>query len=197
MSESFKIPILLLVYNRLSETQQVFQMIKKVKPRKLYIGADGPRVDVEGEAEEVEKILSFLKTNVDWDCELKILTRETNLGCKIAVSGAIDWFFENEEMGIILEDDCLPSISFFFFCEELLKHYAANEKVMFISGTNLNEEGYQYKESYHFSIYNHVWGWATWRRVWEKYDVKMNSWPELKKTNFLERIVERNRMVKY
>src|SRR5699024_6685762 len=113
--------------------QQVFQQIKKASPTKLYVAADGPRKNRANEKEKCNEVRS-IATNVDWECKVKTLFRQNNLGCKQAVSGAIDWLFENEEMGIILEDDCLPDSSFFSFCEELLYKYKDNERIMSIYG---------------------------------------------------------------
>ena len=117
-----KTAVLFLVFNRPDTTKQVFKAIRQAKPPRLYVAADGPRADKPGEAEKVEQARR-IAMQVDWDCEVKTLFREKNLGCGKAVSSAIDWFFENEEEGIILEDDCLPSQSFFWFCEELLERY--------------------------------------------------------------------------
>ncbi|MBF0234010.1 MAG: hypothetical protein HQK65_13375 [Desulfamplus sp.] len=116
---------------------------------------------------------------MDWDCEVETLFRERNLGCKIAVSSAIDWFFENVEEGIILEDDCLPSQSFFWFCQELLELYRYDERFMLIGGNN---RGVTFSKncSYFFSKYIQIWGWATWRRSWEKYDYKIKKWELVK-----------------
>jgi len=111
-----------MVFNRPDTTQQVFEAIRQAKPPRLYVAADGPRADKAGEHEKCKEVRQ-IATNVDWDCEVKTLFREKNLGCRVGVSTAIDWFFENEEEGIILEDDCLPSQSFFWFCEELLERY--------------------------------------------------------------------------
>ena len=107
--------VLFLVFNRLDTTKQVFEAIREAKPPRLYIAADGARETKAGEAEKVTAVRDFILKNIDWECDIKTLFREENLGCKYAVSGAIDWFFDNEEMGIILEDDCLPSQSFFGF----------------------------------------------------------------------------------
>ena len=115
--------VLFLVFNRLDTTKQVFEAIQQAKPPRLYVAADGARELKEGEAEIVKAVREFVIQNIDWECEVKTLFREQNHGCKMAVSGAIDWFFANEEKGIILEDDCLPSQSFFWFCEELLYKY--------------------------------------------------------------------------
>ena len=115
-------PILFLVFNRPDTTKRVFEKIREALPPKLYVAADGPRDEREGEADKCEQV-RHIATNVDWDCEVKTLFRDKNFGCKHAVSGAIDWFFDNEEMGVILEDDVLPNNFFFRFCEELLHKY--------------------------------------------------------------------------
>jgi len=169
--------VLFLVFNRLDTTKQVFEAIRKAKPPRLYVAADGARELKEGKEQKVKAVREYIMQNINWECEVKTLFREKNLGCKYAVSGAIDWFFENEEMGIILEDDCLPSQSFFWFCEELLELYQDDQRIMQITGTNfLPQESKSIKSSYFFSDFGSIWGWATWRRAWEYYDVKMNNW---------------------
>jgi hypothetical protein len=167
--------VLFLVFNRLDTTKQVFQAIRQAKPPRLYIAADGARESKQGEAENVQVVRDCIMENIDWECDVKTLFRDENLGCKYAVSGAINWFFENEEMGIILEDDCLPSQSFFWFCEELLEKYKNNESIGMISGDNFFIEHQKLKESYFYS-YGNIWGWASWKRVWKNYDVSMKTW---------------------
>ncbi|MDL1966955.1 MAG: glycosyltransferase family 2 protein [Deltaproteobacteria bacterium] len=174
-----KTVVLFLIFNRSDTTKQVFEAIRQAKPPRLYVAADGQRVDKPGEAEKCEEVRR-IATQVDWDCEVKTLFRDKNLGCKYAVSGAIDWFFENEEEGIILEDDCLPSQSFFWFCEELLERYLGDERVMQICGSNFLNGWLRNDDSYYFSQYGPVWGWASWRRAWIYYDVDMKLWPEVK-----------------
>lgn len=168
-------PVLFLVFNRPDTTKQVFEEIKKAKPPRLYIAADGHRKQKPGEAEKVNEVRTYLLENIDWECEVKTLFREENLGCKYAVSGAITWFFENEEQGIILEDDCLPSQSFFWFCEELLKKYKDNLAVGHIGGNNFQKGIRRGDADYYFSNYGHIWGWATWRDRWLKYDVELED----------------------
>lgn len=175
-----KTPVLLIVFNRLDTTKQVLDAIREAKAPRLYIAADGPRGHVTGEDSKVRAVREYVLSHIDWDCEVKTLFRENNLGCKYAVSGAINWFFENEEMGIILEDDCLPSQSFFFFCSELLERYKNDVRIWQISGANLLENRIKLSTSYIFSRYGGIWGWATWARHWHKYDIHMISWPEKK-----------------
>ena len=165
-----KTSVLFLVFNRPDTTAQVFEAIRKAKPPRLYVAADGPRPDRTGEAEKVAKVRE-IATAVDWTCEVKTLFRQENLGCKYAVSGGITWFFEHEEQGIILEDDCLPSQSFFWFCELMLSRYRDDFVVMHVGGhkpDNISPD----KFSISFTRATHVWGWATWANRWKKYSVE-------------------------
>ncbi len=167
--------VLFLVFNRLDTTKQVFQAIKEAKPPRLYIAADGARVDKDGEDKKAQEVRDFITSSIDWDCEVKTLFRDNNLGCKMAVSGAIDWFFENEEMGIILEDDCLPSQSFFWFCEELLERYKDDMRIFLISGYNKQNEWKKDENDYFFSNLGGIWGWASWKRAWNEYTLDMKD----------------------
>lgn len=173
---AFQTPILFLIFNRPDTTKQVFAKIREVKPKYLYVAADGPRSHKEGEKELCEQTRKIVTDNIDWDCELVTLFREENLGCGKAVSGAITWFFENVEQGIILEDDTLPDISFFKFCEELLIKYRDNHKIMSIGGVNFLSSIYNSNVSYLFSEYGGIWGWASWSRAWEGYDFEITAW---------------------
>ncbi len=179
-------PILFMIFNRPEITQQVFREIKKAKPKQLFIAADGPKTN---QPKEIKLCLETrkIKEEIDWSCEVKILFRDKNLGCKIAVSSAINWFFENVEQGIILEDDCLPSQSFFWFCEELLKKYKDNQKIMHIAGMTYVEKTNNTKNySYHFARIGGIWGWATWRRAWKLYEPEMESFPQVKKERIFD-----------
>jgi hypothetical protein len=177
---SLNTAVLFLVFNRLDTTKQVFDAIRQAKPPRLYIAADGARETKDGEVQRVNAVRDYIISNIDWECEVKTLFREQNLGCKYAVSGAIDWFFENEEMGIILEDDCLPSQSFFWFCEELLERYKNEDNVFLISGDGRGTKQINIDYDYDFVKYSLIWGWASWSRVWKKYDVKMSDWDDNK-----------------
>lgn len=174
--------ILFLIFNRPDTTTRVFETIRRASPPRLYIAADGPRKDKIGEKERCEEVRSIIE-KVDWDCEVKTLFREDNLGCGRAVSQAITWFFEQEEEGIILEDDVLPHSDFFPYCEELLERYRDVEQVRFISGRNHFYGERVNSDSYFFSSINHVWGWATWRRTWELYDYDLKN---ISKKNFIK-----------
>lgn len=162
-----KSPILFLVFNRVDETTQSFEAIRKAKPSRLYIAADGPRKSVPGEAETCNAVREIV-TNVDWNCEVFTLFRENNLGCRKAIIGAINWFFEAESEGIILEDDVIPLNDFFTFCDIMLDKYRDNENIKAVNG--FNQFGQEVtSNSYFFSRGYYPWGWATWRSRWLNY----------------------------
>jgi hypothetical protein len=175
--------VLLLVWNRPALCRQVMHTICAVRPRRLYVAADGPR-ETEGErllCEEARKVA----TSVCWDCDVRTLFRNKNLGCGRAVSSGIDWFFKNEEEGIILEDDCLPTSTFFRYCSELLHRFRDDKRIMCISGNNFQNRRVD-RYSYYFSRYMHCWGWATWRRAWNLYDFELLSWPKYRDSDLLQ-----------
>lgn len=176
-----KTPVLFLMFNRPELTFRVFEEIRKAKPSKLFIAADGPRQEKEGESEKCELARSIIN-KIDWTCEIKTLFRDNNLGCRDAVSSAITWFFDSVEEGIILEDDCLPNQSFFTFCEVLLDKYRTEEKIMHIGGTNFQDNIKRGNASYYFSIHPNIWGWATWKRAWKNYSINMDEFDGFKKT---------------
>lgn len=192
-----KTPILFLIFNRMDETKEVFEAIRKAKPSKLYIASDGARELKAGERYNVESVRTYVTKNIDWPCEVKTLFRENNLGCKVAVSGAIDWFFNNEEMGIILEDDCLPSQSFFRFCEDLLVMYKNEPTVWQITGDNFQDGMIRGKSDYYFSHHVHIWGWATWRDRWKAYDVELKSFKHHQDKRIFKRIFKQSFLVDY
>ena len=176
MINSLNTPVLFLVFNRPDTTQQVFEAIKKQQPKYLFIAADGPREDKEGEQEICLSVRNNLLAQIDWDCELKTLFRESNIGCRNAVQGAIDWFFDNVEEGIILEDDTLPNDAFFRYCSFLLEKYRNDEKIFSINGCSL---GYQHENAaYGVTRYFNMWGWATWKRSNRKVSEAWNNFRE-------------------
>ncbi|MGN7986703.1 nucleotide-diphospho-sugar transferase [Pedobacter sp. 22226] len=169
-------PVLFLIFNRPETTIAVFEEIKKAKPKQLFVAADGPRKGNENDLVKCAVTRNLILNGIDWPCELKTLFREENCGCGEAVSGGINWFFEHVEQGIILEDDCLPNHSFFVFCAELLKYHQNNNRIMEITGTNVLAKKLNLdKDSYYYSSYGSIWGWATWKRAWEKYDFNISG----------------------
>ena len=179
MNTVYNIPILFLVFSRPDTTIKVFERIRDIKPAKLYVAADAARDGRPDEAERCAETRAIID-KIDWPCELKTLYREKNLGCKMAVSSAISWFFEQEEYGVILEDDCLPDLSFFPFCEELLIKYKDDDRIGHIGGNSFFPELVPKNLSYDFCSFVHIWGWASWRRVWKNYDVKFSYWTKYK-----------------
>jgi hypothetical protein len=177
-------PVLVVVFNRPDCTSRHMGQIARAKPTRLYVAADGPRSKDE---KDLCRRVRQIATTVSWECEVRTLLRDENVGCKLGVSGAIDWFFEKEEKGIILEDDCIPSDSFFDFCQELLLRYENDERVGAIAGSNMLRSAY-IPESYYFSRYPLGWGWATWARAWRNCDIEMKAWPSLRQTDFLSKI---------
>ncbi|AZI25850.1 nucleotide-diphospho-sugar transferase [Pedobacter sp. G11] len=174
-------PILFLVFNRPTHTRKVFETIRVQKPKHLFIASDGARNGNENDEINVSLVREIVK-DIDWDCEVNTLFRDKNLGCKTAVSEAITWFFNHIDEGIILEDDCLPDPSFFNFCGSLLDKYRFNDKVMAISGSNLLTKREGYNSSYVFGL-GGIWGWATWKRAWNLYDLSMAGWNDPKIKN--------------
>jgi hypothetical protein len=172
-----KSPVLFIIFNRPELTNQVFLKIRQSAPTRLYIAADGPRTDRPGEDLLCRRAREVTE-QIDWECKVETLFRETNAGCKEAVSSAITWFFEHEEEGIILEDDCLPAVSFFEFCDAMLDRYRNDTRVRHISGCNLQHGKKWGTASYYFSNMTHVWGWAGWRRVWKDYDKELSRFNE-------------------
>lgn len=175
-SSTCGVPVLFLVFNRPDTTTQVFEQIRLARPPRLYVASDGPRSSRAGEARVVDEVRRSVLDRVDWPCEVHTLLRTENLGCKRAVSGAITWFFEHEECGIILEDDCLPSPSFFPFCTELLERHKDDERIAGITGDFRALESPYPPDTYGLVGYPLIWGWASWRRVWQHYDVDMKGW---------------------
>ncbi len=196
MQSRFETAILFLIFNRPDTTRAVFDQIKKVKPKQLFVAADGPRKSVAGEKERCKETREIIK-EVDWDCEIKTFYQDENLGCGLAVSSAITWFFKQVTEGIILEDDCYPDLSFFTYCEDLLIRYRDTDRVKLIGGNNFQNGITRGRGSYYFSNYPEIWGWASWRRVWQEYDFKMTGLNEILKEKHLKDVYKSSEESKY
>jgi hypothetical protein len=184
----FDIPILFLVYNRPAMTEAVFATLRELRPSRLFIAADGPRKHRPTDAVTCARVREIV-SRVDWPCEVKTLFREENLGTKYAVSGAIDWFFQQVDAGIVLEDDCLPTRSFYTFCASMLSRYASDERIMHINGTNfLHGKQFRFAGSYYYSKLPHPWGWATWKRAWDRYDFAMSAFERFESEHWISRL---------
>jgi hypothetical protein len=190
MTDNFKLtaPVGFMIFNRPAKTARVFEEIRRARPEKLFIIADGPRNNEEApKCQEVRNIVE----KIDWPCQVFKNYADHNLGCKQRFASGLDWLFQNVEKAIILEDDCLPDPSFFPFCQELLERFSDDPRVMQISGYNFSamDKKFHCADSYYFSEFNPILGWATWRRAWRLCDLDVKNWPELKKNNFLSKII--------
>lgn len=180
-----EVPILVLAFNRPDFLTGLLEIVEAAHPSKVYVAVDGPRNGNEADLEahtEIAEILQEKKTVLP----IKTMIRRQNLGCKVAVSSAIDWFFQNEDWGIILEDDCHPDLSFFDFCQEMLARYENNPQIVSISGYRAMKRP-QPRGSVTFSVYPQVWGWATWKEAWKGYDPSMADWPKKRGANWLRK----------
>lgn len=171
------------LFNRPELTARIFAEVRRARPSRLLLVADGPRNDQERARCELAR---RAVERVDWNCDVLRNYSDVNLGCRGRMSGGFDWVFQQVEEAILLEDDCLPHPTFFRFCSKLLERYRQDERVMMISGDNFQRGRRRTANSYYFSRIPHIWGWATWRRAWRQYDVSLRRWPELRDSGFLQ-----------
>jgi len=176
-----KIPILITAWNRPEKIRKLIKTLKILKPENLYFSCDGPKNQSKLELEKINLTRKIINHDVNWECNVKKKFNATNLGCRVNMINSIDWIFENNEMAIILEDDCIPKPDFFKFCYLLLKKYEKDFDIWNINGTNLQNGNLRGDGSYYFSKYFHSWGWATWRNRWLMLDDKMASYEDFKK----------------
>jgi len=181
----FKTPILLILYNRVDETHNLFQIIRKIKPEKLYVAADGANRNIPIDYQICLKTRSIIMP--EWKCETKYLFHDEHLGRSKNVHQAISWMFEHEEEGIILCDETMPNLDFFHYCEELLEKYRSVNKIMHIGANYLERRKKYLTHSYHYTAYSFIWGFATWRRAWKGFELEIKENSEL----FFNRIVDR------
>jgi hypothetical protein len=190
-----KTPVLLIGFNRPDMLAGLIDAIRPVAPTHVYVAIDGPRPDRPHDQDLVKRTREVVN-EIDWECSVHRLEREENLGCKLGVSSAIDWFFGNVDEGIILEDDLRPDPTFFPFCEQLLERYRNDQRIFAISGCNYVPDSFigsdQRYASYRFSSVPHVWGWATWRDRWSDYRVDISDWRKPKHIGRLWRWTRRN-----
>jgi hypothetical protein len=182
---SLSTPVAFMIFNRPDLTQLVFKAIARAEPERLLVVADGPRFP-----EEVEKCeqARAIIDGVDWKCDVLTNYSDKNLGCGQRVASGINWVFSKVEEAIFLEDDTLPDMSFFPYCEILLEHYRYDKRIMTINGNNFQSGKRETEYSYHFSKYCSCWGWASWRRAWKHYDYQMKTWPLFKKAGMMKMI---------
>jgi hypothetical protein len=182
-------PVVLTLFSRPELVREVFNRIRSARPPKLFLISDAGRTPNEDEKVRMSQAIAEA---VDWPCEVFKNYSDKNMGAKMRLATGITWVFEHVDRAIILEHDCLPDPTFFRFCEDLLEKYKDDERVMHISGDNVQQGNPSFKcpESYYFSIVPHTWGWATWARAWKHYDVNIRLWPQAKKERWLENVFE-------
>lgn len=188
MPTLFNVPVALFLFNRPKELKAVFDAIAKIEPSMLFLIADGPR---EGNIDDLQLCAEArsIVNQVNWPCKVYRQYSETNQGCRNTIPKGLDWVFSLVEQCIILEDDCIPNNSFFYYCEELLNLYYDNPSIMTIGGHRYDGPDEFDEESYFFSKYPNTWGWATWKRAWEHFDLELTQWPRLKNTDWLSKIL--------
>lgn len=187
-------PLLYIIFNRPDHTRRSFERIRAQAPSVLYIAADAPRLDRDGEREKTDQARAVTEA-VDWQCEVHRLYATDNMGCGRRISSAITEVLAHHETVITLEDDCIPDPTFFPFCDQMLGKYADDERIMSVSGNNFQNAVSRTDSSYYFSKYPHCWGWATWRRSWQHFDLE--AWRHTQRTDCLASFCENEREHEY
>jgi len=159
-------PVVLLAYKRPEHTRRVFQAIREARPAVFIAVIDGPKAGDQEDDALVEATREVLD-HIDWPCEFHQIYAESNLGLKRRVSSGLDEVFTLVDEAIILEDDCVPSSSFFPYATELLERYRTDDRVGLISGSQRLRGRWETDNSYLFSRDVRIWGWATWSRTWK------------------------------
>ena len=177
-------PVALFVWNRPDATREVFEQIRRARPRQLLLVADAPRVGNADDAARCDAVRAIV-AEVDWPCEVAREVASAHLGCRNRMASGLDWVFRAVPEAIVLEDDCVASPTFFRFCGELLARYRDEPAVMTVAGSTVLAEPAAGDRSYYFSRYNPTWGWASWRRAWRHYDVSVARWREIDQRAFL------------
>jgi hypothetical protein len=185
-----KAPVLFIAFARPEYATVTFAAIRKARPATLFFYSNIARRDNPDEIRRNNEVRSLVN-EVDWDCELKIFFREDYVAPGISVSSAITWAFESAERLIIIEEDCIPALTFFSYCDVLLEKYKDDSRICMISGNNYSEDYNATEDSYFFSLYGHIWGWATWKRAWNKFDYEMKDWPLFKSSNQIQNVFQR------
>jgi len=188
-SSSLTTPVAFILFNRPETTRAVFQRIRAARPKTLLLIADGPRASRPGESDRCEAARAVV-AEIDWPCAVHRNFSDVNLGCRDRPASGIDWVFSIVQEAIILEDDCLPDPTFFRFCSELLDRYRNDPRVGMVTGDNFQNGRRRGSGSYYFSKYTDIWGWATWRRAWSRYDHAAAHWPQFQRSGDFERHTE-------
>ena len=193
---TYETPVAFFIFDRPHETKRVFEAVRRARPKRLFVIADGPKASMPDQTSRCTQTRKVIE-QVDWDCDLATNFADTNLGCKQRITSGLDWVFERVDRAIVLEDDCLPNMSFFAFCDDLLERFARDPRIMSISGDNFLRGRRRSSDSYYFSVFFHCWGWATWRRAWSCYDGEMRQWPAIREGGWLSDVLGNRGGVRY
>lgn len=189
---SFDTPILIITYKRLETTARVLESLRAVKPTRIFVANNAPNPADPADVAKVQVVRDLFDAGVDWPCTITKLYRTQHLSAKDSISGAVTWFFQEVEEGIVLEDDCLCDPSFFHYAQECLVRYRHDEKVWHISASNFQFGKRWGTDSYYFSHYNHIWGWAGWRRAWQHFDLELKQVSRAQHVHNLQRLFPRS-----
>jgi hypothetical protein len=183
------VSVLIVAFNRPDLTARVFDKVRDAQPGKLFLCVDAPR---DNRADDVEKneAVKRIFEKVDWECEVHRNYAKQNLGCDPRIVSGIDWAFEYTDSLIIFEDDCVPDLTFFTFCQELLVRYKDDPRVGMIAGHIEHLLPMAVEDSYYVDRMNTIWGWATWKRAWKKFDFEMKQWPEVRDSHALRKVAK-------
>ncbi len=190
--QSLQVPVLMITYKRLDTTAKVLDSLRAVRPTRLYVANNAPNPADPADVAKVQAVRDLFDQSVDWPCEVIKLYRTEHLSAKLSISGAITWFFSEVEEGIVLEDDCFCEPSFFAYAAECLERYRLDERVMHISASNFQFGKRWGQDSYYYSHYNHIWGWAGWRRAWQYFDLELKSVDRNQHKRNLDRLFTRS-----
>lgn len=177
MEGQYTVPVALIVFKRVGLAEKMLKCLEEIKPEQLFVISDGAREQVPGEKEQVERVRALFD-QVSWPCQIHRNYAEKNMGCDARVPSGIDWVFEQVEQAVILEDDCIPARDFFAFAEGMLEKYRDDPKVMMIAGSNYMQN-YEIRDCCCFSARVYTWGWATWKRAWDRYCGDESAWKEI------------------
>lgn len=189
--------VLLIFFNRPDCAERTLTSIRAARPSRLYLVTDAPRPDVATDHARCAATRELVERGIDWPCVVFKNYAPANLGPQLRIVSGISWLFAHEERAIILEEDCVPDLSFFRFCDELLAHYADDPRVGMISGDQFVPGGWPTTDSYRFVRLSQIWGWATWRRAWKNFDASMELWPAAARHDILSKTFRLRRDRKY
>ena len=165
------VPVLILFFNRPKQLEKVFAQVRKAKPSTVLLYQDGKRADKVSDANNIQECRNVID-RIDWNCTVFKMYQDQNYGCDPSGFMSRQWAFSLVDRCIVLEDDVVPSVSFFRFCKEMLDRYEDDKRIYRISGQNILGEYQPYNGDYFFTKGGSIWGWATWKRVFDEWDTE-------------------------